>query len=55
MQVVNCTENTPLICLKKFIPSRRDQPDICVKCLVHLGIDEAFPPIKGTSKKGIWS
>lgn len=33
-------------CLGKFIPTRRDQPKICIKCLYTLGINEAFPLIK---------
>lgn len=46
-QIITCTEQLPA-CLGKFIPTRRDQPDICFKCLVTLGIDEAFPPLEPT-------
>jgi len=46
-EIVTCTEQLPA-CLRQFIPTRRDQPDICIKCLIKLGIDEAFPPLPPT-------
>lgn len=51
--IIECTERSARNCLKRFIATRRDQPDICIPCLHELGIEEAFPIIK-IGEKNSW-
>lgn len=49
MPIIHCTHGGHK-CLKKFIVTRQDQPDICVACLCELKIEEAFPLVKLNGK-----
>ena len=50
--VVECTEQSRY-CLKRFIPTRPGQTDVCIKCLEMLGELEPLPANK--HKGSIWS
>lgn len=50
--IVECTEQSRY-CMKKFIPTRPGQTDVCHKCLEMLG--ELKPLVPGDKKRNLWN